>query len=161
MRFETRTGVGRVPRLHVLRYPPAVEDAGVPEVDVDALMMDIRRSVSARRAAGLSAGDPATIELDAQDALVGIRQAAVIAGDRDVMRSSKPIVGPVITLGRRLTTKLVSPLIGDLFAKSNRFNSEAVGVLQRLSDELETERQRVIDLEARVADLDARQRARE
>jgi hypothetical protein len=107
-------------------------------LDVDALMQDIE----ARLADGESPGlEPFVDEFSEPTAASGFSLRP------EVHESDKPVLGPVVTRGKRLVARATMPMVADLAAQV----ASAIAAMQLVVDEVMEEqaalRKRIEDLE--------------
>lgn len=115
-------------------------------IDVERIVEDIQRRAEERRGAGAYDGGILDARIDVRPGRVTLRP--------QVAYSAKPVVGPFITGTKRLLIRLQYHFLDDLVAQTNRAIE-----LSRAQTTAEAERRK--DLQARVANLEARLAAAE
>lgn len=116
-----------------------------PAIDLDRLMSDLKARVAARRAAGDDDGDVLETPFDAPgaDAAGGLS----VRLRPETAYSSKPVVGRVITFGKRLQIRVLYHFLDDLATQAN-------AALTGLRAALEAETRAREALEERVRELE-------
>jgi hypothetical protein len=135
------------------------EESAQPSIEVDRLVAKLKERVDKRRAAGAYADDLSDIELES------LPLAENASGPRVRFRpelgfSSKPVIGPVITLIKRVLLRLQFYVFDDLARQADtaiadleaRLAAE-VATRERLEDELEAN---VRELEDKIRRLEGR-----
>jgi hypothetical protein len=120
-------------------------------IDIDQLVAELKERVETERAAGAYADDLSEFELKAP------RQAEGASGPRVRFRpelgfSSKPVIGPVITLVKRLILRLQFYVLDDL---ARQADAAIASVEARLAAEVATRERLESEMEAKIAGLEA------
>jgi hypothetical protein len=129
----------------------ADEAPGQP-IDIDQLVTELKGRVETERAAGAYADDLSEFELQPP----GPTEQA--SGARVQFRpelgfSSKPVIGPVITLVKRLIFRLQFYVLDDLARQADAAITNVEG---RLAAEIATRERLESEMEAKVAGLEAK-----
>jgi hypothetical protein len=121
-------------------------------IDVEQLVTELRERVERGRAAGAYADDLSGVGLQTPS------QAQGTSGPRVRFRpelgfSSKPVIGPVITLAKRLILRLQFYVLDDL---ARQTDAAIASVEARLAAEIATRERLVSEMEGKVRELEGK-----
>jgi hypothetical protein len=128
------------------------EESAQQPIDIDQLVAGLKRRVEAERAGGAYADDLSEFELQPP----GPKEQASGARVRfrpELGFSSKPVVGPVITLIKRLVLRLQFYVLDDLARQADAAITDLEG---RLAAEIATRERLESEMEAKVTGLEAK-----
>jgi hypothetical protein len=130
------------------------EEAAKPRTDLEQLVAELRERVESQRAAGAYADDLSGIELYIPP------HARSDSGPRVRFRpelgfSSKPVIGPVITLVKRLLLRLQFYVFDDL---ARQADTAIADVEARLAAEIATRERLEGELEGKIRELEGKLR---
>ena len=117
-------------------------NAGTEAVDVQAIVRDIQDRVAAGRAAGKYPADmleKVSMPFDISRTADPPEVLSLIQVSRPI-RSTKPVVGPVIVLWKKVLRRLLAWYVSPVAEQQTRFNdtiTRELRALQRRVDELE------------------------
>jgi hypothetical protein len=129
---------------------PVAEESAQRPIDVEQLTAELKVRVERERAAGAYADDLSDIELQS------LPLAEDASGPRVRFRpelgfSSKPVIGPVITLVKRIILRLQFYVLDDL---ARQADAAIANVEARLAAEIATRERLESELEAKIRELE-------
>jgi hypothetical protein len=127
------------------------EKAAKGRTDLEQLVAELRKRVERQRAAGAHADDLSGVGLQT------LPQAQAASGPRVRFRpelgfSSKPVIGPVITLVKRLLLRLQFYVLDDL---ARQADAAIANVEARLAAEIATRERLESELECKIRELES------
>jgi hypothetical protein len=127
------------------------EESAQQPIDIDQLVSELKGRVEAERAAGAYADDLSEFELQ----LPGPTEAsgARVRFRPELGFSSKPVIGPVITLIKRLILRLQFYVLDDL---AQQADAAIADLESRLAAEVATRERLESEMEAKIAGLEAK-----
>jgi hypothetical protein len=127
------------------------EAPGQP-IDIDQLVAELKGRVETERAAGAYADDLSEFELQPPGP-TGQASGARVRFRPELGFSSKPVIGPVITLLKRLILRMQFYVLDDLARQADAAITDLEG---RLAAEVATRERLESETEAKVAGLEAK-----
>jgi hypothetical protein len=121
-------------------------------IDIDQLVTELKGRVEAERAAGAYADDLSEFELQ-QPGSTEQASGARVQFRPELGFSSKPVIGPVITLVKRLILRLQFYVLDDLARQADAAIANVEG---RLAAEVATRERLESETEAKIAGLEAK-----
>jgi hypothetical protein len=130
------------------------EEPAQPPIETDQLVAELRERVDKERAAGAYPDDLSEFRLETPP------QAEEASGPRVRFRpelgfSSKPVIGPVITLVKRLILRLQFYVLDDL---ARQADAAIANVEARLAAEIATRERLESEMEERIRELEGEMR---
>jgi hypothetical protein len=127
------------------------EESAKQPIDIDQLVVELKGRVETERAAGAYADDLSELELEPPGPM------EQTPGSRVRFRpelgfSSKPVIGPVITLVKRVILRLQFYVMDDLARQADAAITNVEG---RLAAEIATRERLESEMEAKIAGLEA------
>lgn len=122
------------------------------------LMETLRRRVAEKKARGLYSVD--ILATDARDPveplhvddLIALESLASVIPDFTVQPSTKPVVGPVITRGKKAVSHVTRHPILDVALRTGKFNEALLVYVTRLSQDLAAVRTELANLQRQLDD---------
>ena len=112
---------------------------GVPEINVEAIMAQIRESIARRRAAGELVRDTVTVTGPSRDHIAA--EMATLEASSDIVNvplaSHRKIVGRLVLFVKRTLRQLLTPVLN----RQVEYNAGNVRILAGLADQVEALRQ--------------------
>jgi hypothetical protein len=128
------------------------EESAQQPIDIDQLVAELKGRVEAERADGAYADDLSEFELEPPGPTEHVSGARVRFRP-ELGFSSKHVIGPVITLIKRLVLRLQFYVLDDLAQQADAAISDLEG---RLAAEIATRERLESEMEAKVASLEAK-----
>jgi hypothetical protein len=128
------------------------EEPAQNPIDVEQLVAELRERVEKERAAGAYADDLSDFELQTP---AHTDQGSVprVRFRPELGFSSKPVIGPVITLAKRLILRLQFYVLDDL---ARQTDAAIASVEARLAAEIATRERLVSEMEGKVRELEGK-----
>jgi hypothetical protein len=126
-------------------------------IDIDQLVAELKGRVETERAAGAYEDDLSEFELE-PPAPMEYASGQRVRYRPELGFSSKPVVGPVITLIKRFVLRLQFYVLDDLARQADAAITDLEG---RLAAEIATRERLESEMEAKIAGLEAEIRLRE
>lgn len=122
-------------------------------MEQEELMQELRRRVAVKKAAGLYSVDalitdrgPDLEPFDA-DTLVRLQELSSVYPDLGVARSTKPVVGRIVSGAKAGVVRVTQQPLLDLASRATAFNLLLLSYLTTLAQEVEVLTRRIEDLE--------------
>jgi SAM-dependent methyltransferase len=122
---------------------------GVPEINVEAIMAQIRESIARRRAAGELARDTVAVTAPSRDHIAA--EMATLSASSDIVNvplaSHRKTVGRLVLFVKRMIMQLLTPVLN----RQGDYNAGNVRILAGLADQVEALRQDLARVEGEMA----------